>query len=139
MSELANALETLSVRAAAAAPSAIVASQALIEGEARAALSRYSHPPGTPTPSPPGEPPAKITGRLWDSFELAGPTATGFGVWTSVMGPTAPYARIQELGGRANHSELPARPYFRPAVETLLRSGRIAEVFQRAWQTALSP
>jgi phage gpG-like protein len=137
--ELARALQAMSTRVEAVTPDAIVTAQALIAGEARAALSRYSHQRGTPTPAPPGGPPALISGRLRSSFDLAGPTFAGAGVWTSVMGPTVPYARVQELGGRAGHSELPARPYLRPSAEKLLHSGRIAAVFTRAWTQALAP
>jgi phage gpG-like protein len=59
----------------------------------------------------------------------------------SVMGPTAPYARIQELGGatgRGGATVLPARPYFIPAAERVLRGGHIAELFNRAWAEAIT-
>lgn len=141
ISEVISALRAMGERAAAATPQAVVAGQAVIEGRARAALSRYSHPPGTPTPAPPGGPPALVTGRLRSSFDLAGPTQQGVGVWRSVMGPTAVYARIQELGGRAgrNHaSVLPARPYLRPSVEEALHSGLVRAQFVQAWGRAIT-
>jgi phage gpG-like protein len=135
------ALQGMAERVEAATPGAIVTSQALIASEARTRLRKYQHPPGTPTPAPPGGPPAMITGRLRGSFDIAGPTAAGAGVWMSVMGPTAPYARVQELGGatgRGGATVLPARPYLKPSIETLTHSGRLADVFVRAWAAAIT-
>lgn len=136
--ELIAALQAAGARVEAATPLAIETVQALIEGEARAQLSKYSHQRGTPTPSSPGEPPALITGRLRSSFELAGPTLVGAGIWESKMGPTAPYARIQELGGSTGRSTLPARPYLRPAFDAVLHSGRLESTFVRFWSRALT-
>jgi hypothetical protein len=141
LDEAVLALQGMASRVQAATPAAIKAGQALVEDEARAALSRYSHERGTPTPAPPGGPPALVTGRLRSSFEVAGPTQSGAGVWMSVMGPTTPYARIQELGGRAGRHgsvELPARPYLRPAAEAVLRSGRLTDLFVQAWTKAIA-
>lgn len=137
LAEAIAAMEAAQTRVEAATPQAIRTAQGLVEGEARARLSRYSHQRGTPTPSPPGQPPALITGRLRSSFDLAGPTPAGAGVWMSMLGPTAPYARIQELGGSTGRATLPARPYLRPAIEAVRDSGRLAETFIRAWETAI--
>lgn len=141
ISDLIAALGGMAARIEAATPVAVETAQAVIEGEARAALSRYSHQPGTPTPAPPGGPPAIVTGRLRSSFMLAGPTARGTGVWMSTMGPTMPYARIQELGGQAGRNgsaTLPARPYLKPAFEAAARTGRLSQVFIRAWGAAVA-
>ena len=135
------ALQEMVSRVAAATPAAIVTGQALIEGEARSRLSRHSHTAGTPTPAPPGGPPALVTGKLRSSFDLAGPTAAGAAVWLSVMGPTMPYARVQELGGatgRHGATVLPARPYLRPSIEEVARTGRLTAVFHRAWAAAIT-
>lgn len=82
--------------------------------EVRRKLGLRSHPRGTPTPSAPGTPPARISGRLRDSVMPELPTGGG-GVWTSLMGPHGVvYAAIQQRGGVAgrNHaSHLPPRPY----------------------------
>ncbi|MFE9448264.1 hypothetical protein [Streptomyces sp. NPDC006739] len=139
--ELIAAMSAMRERVSAATPLAVVAAQAVIEGRARAELSRYSHPRGTPTPAPPGGPPARIDGRLRDSFDLAGPTAAGAGVWRAVMGPTAVYARIQELGGtagRGHHTTLPARPYLHPAAQSAIDSGLVRDQFVRLWGSAIA-
>lgn len=111
----------------------------LIEAETKKNLGKYSHPKGTVTPSPPGQPPAIVTGQLRRSIRVQGPTKTGPGAWESQTGPTAVYGRIQELGGvtgRGGATTLPARPYLEPAVKALIDSGRLAEVYTQAWRTA---
>lgn len=141
LDEVIAALQSIGARIAAATPAAIETGQALVEGEARAALSRYSHQPRTPTPAPAGGPPALVTGRLRSSFEIAGPTSEGSGAWVAVLGPTTPYARIQELGGDAGRGHavhLPPRPYLEPAARSVLESGRLAEVFVSTWTKALT-
>ena len=102
-------------------------------------LSTFSHARRTPTPSPPGAPPAIITGTLRRSV-ITQPPVGGGGLWTASGGPTIVYARIQELGGRAgrNHaSVLPPRPYVRPAVDQLRASGRLSEVAASAFYRAV--
>lgn len=82
-------------------------------------LTRKTHPPGTPTPSIPPEPPALVTGNLRRSAQDRMPQRLGRGIWEAALRMTAIYARIQELGGWAgrNHaSYLPPRPYIAPAV-----------------------
>lgn len=141
LDEAIAALQGIAARIAAVTPAAIETGQALVEGEARAALSRYSHQPRTPTPAPAGGPPALVTGRLRSSFEIAGPTSEGASVWVAVLGPTAPYARVQELGGatgRGHAVQLPPRPYLEPAARSVLESGRLVEVFVSAWTKALT-
>lgn len=101
----------------------------------KAELSRSSHSRGTPTPSPPGSPPAIITGSLRRSVITQPPTGGG-GVWSAAGGPTIVYSRIQELGGRAGRGHrtvLPPRPYVRPAVNQLRASGRLSEVASSAF------
>lgn len=139
--ELIAAMRAMGERVSAATPLAVVAGQAVIETRARTELARYSHARGTPTPAPPGGPPARIDGRLRDSFDLAGPTAAGAGVWRAVMGPTVVYARIQELGGvtgRGHHTTLPARPYLEPSVRAAVDSGLVRDQFVRLWGSAIT-
>ena len=139
--DLAQALRAMAARVNAATPMAVMAATATVEAQARTELSRLSHPPGTPTPSPPGSPPAMITGRLRDSFDILGPTQAGSSTWRAVLGPTAVYARVQERGGAAGRggaSILPARPYLRPAAETAIRSGAVQREFTTAWGRAIT-
>lgn len=139
--ELKAALTAMAARVEAATPLAVEQATALLEGKARSNLSRYSHQRGTPTPSPPGEPPALITGRLRSSFEVLGPTPAGSAAWMMLLGPTMPYARIQELGGvtgRGHATTLPARPYFRPAIEELAHDPEFLGVFTRTWARAIT-
>lgn len=81
----------------------------------QAKLGHRSHAHGTPTPSPPGTPPARISGRLQGSIMAEIPRSIGAGVWVSHVGPHGVvYAAIQQRGGRAGHhhaSTLPPRPY----------------------------
>ena len=123
----------------AATREAVAKGAHLIEAETKKNLTRYSHPKNTVTPSPPGEPPAIVTGQLRRSIRVQGPTKTGLGTWESKTGPTAVYGRIQELGGvtgRGGATTLPARPYLGPAVKALIDSGRLEEVFVQAWRNA---
>lgn len=82
--------------------------------EIRRKLSEKSHARGTPTPSAPGTPPARISGELEGSIGTTPPTGGG-GTWTAYAGPRGVvYAAIQNFGGVAgrNHaSHLPPRPY----------------------------
>lgn len=84
-------------------------------------LNLSSHPPGTPTPSPPGFPPSRITGQLDESVtETLRHHEDSVGHAENHVAPTAVYARIQELGGWTgvgHHTYLPPRPYVRPALE----------------------
>lgn len=140
ISECIAALNAMAARVDTATPRALEESMALFEGRARSNLSRYSHKRGTPTPSPPGQPPALVSGRLRSSFDATPPIPDGAGGWTAVIGPTTVYARIQEEGGRAgrgHRSVLPARPYLRPAVEDLLKDSALIDAYERAWAAAL--
>jgi hypothetical protein len=85
-------------------------------------LRRYSHPAGTPTPSPKGEPPARISGTLARSMRqepASGARKIGTHKYQVVVGPTVVYGRIHELGGWAgpgHRTYIPRRPYINPAV-----------------------
>lgn len=141
ITELKRALEAMAARIEAATPFAVLAATALVEGKARENLARTSHARGTPTPSAPGQPPSRITGRLRSSFEVLGPTPAGSGAWRSVLGPTAVYARIQELGGQAGRGRsvtLPARPYLRPAFEESVHDPAFIGVFTQFWGRAIT-
>jgi phage gpG-like protein len=113
----------------------------LLEREIKAQLATSSHPRGTPTPSSPGEPPSLVTGTLRRSVSVMGPTPLGTGRWQAQVGPTAVYGRIQELGGvtgRGGATELPPRPYVRPAYEKLATSGALTSLYSSAWRAAMN-
>jgi len=105
----------------------------LIEKRTKDKLGENSHQRGTPTPSGPGEPPALITGTLRRSINVSGPESLGAGAYRGSVGPTAIYGRVQELGGGA--SNLPARPYLKPAYDELLP--RIPAIYREAWTAAI--
>jgi phage gpG-like protein len=137
--ELAAALDRLAVRVRTATRTATKDATKLVQRRAWANLSRYSHPPNTPTPSPPGQPPARITGHLRGSVSPTGPYPTGGG-FAGRVGPTAVYSRIQELGGRTgrNHSvTLPPRPYMRPTRASVIADGSLRRTYAGAWRRAL--
>ena len=75
-------------------------------------LSKYGrHKAGTPTSSPPGEPPAQITTNLRRGIKAYPARKIGFGKYSGYVEPTAVYARAQELGT----ATMPARPFMHPA------------------------
>ena len=133
------ALDGMVGAADAASREAVAKGGHLIEAETKKDLSIGSHAKGQPTTSTPGTPPDLVTGQLRRSIKVTGPTKTGPGAWESRTGPTAVYGRIQELGGvtgRGGATYLPARPYLGPALQHLISSGRLAEVFTQAWRSA---
>jgi phage gpG-like protein len=139
LTELKAALEAMASRVEVATPLAVEQAVELVKEKAQTNLSRYSHTRGTPTPSPSGEPPAKITGNLHDSWDILGPTPAGVAAWMATLGPTAPYARIQELGGVAGHGAvLPGRPYLQPAYQELIDDGELLDVYVRTWRVAVT-
>lgn len=103
----------------------------LVERVTKTYLRTFTHPKGTPTPSPPGGPPALVTGHLRRSWRTI-PAHPGRRPDTceASTGPTADYSRIQELSGevrqtrtrqtkrglvtRAVTMRLPKRPYLKP-------------------------
>lgn len=108
------------------------------ETEIKQQLRRRSHAKRTPTPSPPGQPPARISGALERSVVARLPVDAGAYRWVSRVGPDIVYDAIQDRGGVAgrNHaSTLPPRPYMAPAQ----REGghRISEAGQRAFHRAV--
>lgn len=128
----------------------------LIQVEAQRQLTRYSHERGTPTPAPPGGPPALVSGTLKRSIKGRGPRQVSPGRIQGLVGPTVVYGRIQELGGTitphgqylrwhdaagfahfARSVTLQPRPYMWYAV-TLTRS-EILENFTWSWNRALHP
>lgn len=152
------------IRDKAAEPAPVAACKALGQaGETaiKVMLSLSSHPPGTPTPSRPGQPPSLITGELRRSVILLPPGEIAAYTWSCFAGPTAVYARVQEFGATihpgssgylANRAtgqffvtprshrgyvEIPARPYVRAAVLMLRTSGLAAKAAATGWNTVM--
>lgn len=118
---------------------------AFVERQQKKILRTYTHPEGTPTTSPPGHPPALVTGNLMRSVRTSGPhRGRRPKQVVARIGPTAKYSRIQELGGRIHNAfgkgltvELPARPYVEPVVQRLRTSGDIRRIYARHWRSGL--
>lgn len=120
-------------------------------------LRKYTHGKLNATPSPPGEPPALVTGTLRRSARIV-PALDGAARATASVRVGAVYARIQELGGdiypkrakalrfkvpvagplmpgkrrkqswvTVKHVRLPKRPYMAPTRERLVSSGRLRD------------
>jgi hypothetical protein len=129
----------------------------LVQRNARSLLAQYHHRPNTRTPSPIGQPPAMISGRLAASVlvsrdgddAIVGPTK-----WAS--SPNGPYGRFLELGGEhAAHNPTgymwwhsdgftyhsarevkTARPYLKPATDQAVESGELRDIYWRRWLVA---
>lgn len=99
------------------------------------ALHLTEHPPHTPTPSAPGTPPSWVTGHLSGTMEIEGPYLETTNRWTAIVGPTAVYGRIQELGGFSGRPRvyLPPRPYIAPTVLELTISGGVRRAYLLRW------
>ncbi|GAA4626872.1 hypothetical protein GCM10023196_036890 [Actinoallomurus vinaceus] len=122
-------LKTIRVRVSAATEAASAAMGAVGKESTQTELSRLSHPPGTPTPSPPGRPPAMVSGDLHDSVTATTTVPLGPVRFVTVVGATTVYARIQQFGGWAgrNHATyLPARPYLEPGAGNAAVSGALS-------------
>lgn len=137
--EWSRALHIVEARIERASWKATEDSMALLERAGKLILRRYTHAPGTRTNSPPGQPPALVSGNLSRSWRsspvLAGP---GPGVYSGKTGPTAIYSRIQELGGKAgeNGPTLPKRPYVGPVWSA--NRERVREIYMTRWTQALT-
>lgn len=135
----ARGLDALLVRCMRATYTATREASLLVEREGKQLLRLTSHPEGTPTPARPSSPPSLVTGNLRRSWRTR-PPHPGVRPWTveAETGPTAKYARIQELGGRAGRrkrTRLPKRPYVRPAVRISYRV--IHRVYVARWSAAV--
>ncbi len=138
--EFTTAIEALLVAVDRATADATLAASDLVEARARTNLGLTSHARGTPTPSAPGQPPARIDGTLQDSWKHTLPIPDGIGGWVCELSSGLVYSLIQEVGGwagRGHRSHLPPRPYLRPAVDAAAASGEIRDAYLRAWTAAL--
>lgn len=120
------------------APAAARAMGQLAARETALELSRYAHPRGTPTPAPPGGPPAVVSGGLRRSVRATEPTPGPRSQTT--VGASSVQARIQELGGASgpgHRTILPPRPYLRPTVQRIEADGRLRRVAVEAFTRAV--
>ncbi len=118
-------------------------------------LTRYAHPAHTRTPSPPGQPPAMISGALAASV-TAVPGASSGAIGRASVAPHTVYAAIQEYGGPmharpgrymhwisdgidyyAKHVILPPRPYLRPAAEVSIADGSLGRAAAEAFEAVV--
>lgn len=116
---------------------AAVGGAQLMETETQRLLNLRSHPRGTPTPSPPGAPPARISGDLRDSVR-ADPAAEGAaGTYRASVRSGVAYSWVQEHGGRVGRgAQLPPRPYIKPGRDNVaLAAIRLAG---EIWMAALA-
>jgi hypothetical protein len=155
--EVAARLRIMRDKAAVAAPrAAATAGGQAGETMVKVVLNKLSHPAGTPTPSAPGQPPAKVSGFLARSIQRA-PTATlGPGIATTTYGSVAIYAAVHENGpvtitvkrarvlanrdtGQVFGTQvtIPRRPFFKPATEVLVESGELTRIMTKAFLAAL--
>jgi hypothetical protein len=128
-----------------------------IQKVTRAKLLGHSHPAHTRTPSPPGSPPAAISGelaasvdvRMEDDWALVGPT-------DSARSKRGAYGRFLEMGGdheaknasgymtwhedgewyQARILRKGPRPYLKPATEDVIDSGELLRIYADHWTRA---
>lgn len=149
-------LRTLqSVAAQAAAPAATAMGEKM-QDEVRWELHLISHPPGMFWKATAGRPPAYASGALSRSVGVT--PGSGLVRASALVGVYAVYARIQEEGGYTWPSrsrfmkwtnsrgtwykkrvEIPAHPYFRPALERGVSSGSLSRAARDAFWSRLSP
>lgn len=106
----------------------------VLAAETQRQLSRTTHRAGTPTPSRPGQPPSLVSGTLRRSVKIVPAVQVGRSAWVAKVGPTAAYARVQELGGDTGTSVLPARPYLAPALAQVIGDGTLWAAFRAGWE-----
>lgn len=129
--------------------------------EVKRRLTALSHPRSTRTPSPPGEPPAKISGKLAGSVRPLGASLSraapsGDSAARSVAAST-PYAASQERGSfpmrahtskgmrwqeppgvwhRSMQHDLPQRSYMESTAELMAADGRLSGAAVDGWAEA---
>jgi hypothetical protein len=118
-------------------------------------LTKTSHDAGTPTPSPKGSPPSKISGDLARSVQRTPTILLGPGVAATTYGPTVIYGTVQEFGMPISVKNkqvlanvetgqifgksvvIPPRPFMRPSTVLLIESGVLAQEMAEAFLAAL--
>jgi hypothetical protein len=149
-------LEAISARVNDAAGPAVLgmanAYQARVSG---VTLRTFFNAVDMPSPSPPGSPPAWVSGTLARSVhvfdeQLGGPIAS------AKVAPDTIYARIQELGGTIfphrfrflrfpyagyihyrKSVTLPSRPYMRPTTEEMVADGSLTAIAAAVFESSV--
>jgi hypothetical protein len=145
--EVADRLRAIAAEVESAAPKASV--QALsraAETMVKLTLSTGAHALGTPTPSPPGAPPALVSGNLRRGCQRTPALPSGPASWSQVLTNIAQnkgcfYGAVHEYGPVTIHVKnfaqlgnpavgffgksviIPRRPWMKPSVERLITSG----------------
>lgn len=155
--EVADALRA--IRAKATGPAPLAACRALQRAAVtgvQTTLSMSSHAKGTPTPSPRGQPPSKVSGDLRKSIRALTPAfLVGEGAAWCAVGSSLVYAPVHEFGPvtitAKNFPQLgnptagffgksvviPRRPYLAPTVALLESTGVIERVTTDAWRKVM--
>lgn len=111
----------------------------LVEAEVKLTLRLSAHPRGTATPARVGGPPSWVSGFLSRTVEHRAARRIGPYRYSAEVGPTAKYARIQELGGmsgRHHRTHTPYRPYMLPA--TVRSRERVRNLYRRRWAETIN-
>jgi hypothetical protein len=154
--QVAARLQVIRDMAAAEAPQA--ACNALgqaAETGVKTLLALTSHTVGTPTPSPRGEPPSKVSGKLGRSMKRTPAVLAGEGASFCAVGSSLVYAPVHEFGPvtitARNFPQLgnptagffgksvviPRRPYLAPTVLLLESTGAAERVTTGAWRAVM--
>lgn len=161
-SELAARLRVIREKAAAEAPVAACKAMGQAgETAVKVTLTSSSHPPGTPTPSMPGQPPSLVTGRLRRSVHRTQARLLRTAFAQCAVGPVVIYGPVQEYGATIHagargylanrvtgqffvtpytakgYVTLPPRPFMRPAAERLAASGLAARAAAYGWNSVM--
>jgi hypothetical protein len=147
-----RALRTRAARPAVQA--AATAAGKVGETAAKAALNMRSHKLGTPTPSAPGQPPAKVSGDLARSILRIRTIVPRPGYAVTMWGSSLIYAHVQEYGATISaknfpqlgnptvgffgpHVRIPPRPWMEFSVRKAMYSGAFARAGSAAFAKSL--
>jgi hypothetical protein len=149
-------IQAIATKAGKAAPDVVWAMAKLYEGDVKRELSMRSHAAGTWTNAPPFfSPPSMISGELERSVVTTRGITTGTYAEATVS-PHTIYASVQEWGrviyARRRHFMhwvndrgewfkkrvmVPPRPYMRPALEDVIRTGALTRVAMESFERSV--
>ena len=146
------------IRALAASDAPVAACRSVsqaAETAVKVTLTSSSHPPGTPTPSKPGQPPSLVSGRLRRSVHRTTPRLMGPGEARCIVGSTLIYAPVHEFGPviiRVKRARvlgtpaagffgtqvtIPRRPWLSTATDRMIATGMLTSVATAAWRSVI--